>query len=286
MSTLWAISDLHVDRPRNRAAVEALAPRPDDDLLIAGDVADRDHDIAWALDALCARFRRVSWVPGNHELWTRPPATARGVARYQELVSLCRARGVATPEDPWNTFDHPDGDVVIALCHLGYDYTFGPEGLDRNQVVAWAADQRIRPRDEAWLHPDPHPDLPSWCHAQVAAAEARRASLPPEQGVVLVNHYCLRAELVRIYKIPRYAPWCGTRLTEDWHRRFPIRVAVSGHLHMRATDWIDGVRFEEVSLGYPRHWREEAGLGTYLRQIWPPPEAPPALGTRGPLWTW
>lgn len=48
---------------------------------------------------------------------------------------------------------------------------------------------------------------------------------------------------------------------------------VTGHLHVRRTDWIDGVRFEEASLGYPRQWQgaKDRGLGIneLLREILP-----------------
>ena len=57
----------------------------------------------------------------------------------------------------------------------------------------------------------------------------------------------------------------------SWHRRYRAKVVVAGHLHVRTTDWIDGVRFEEVSLGYPRHWRRERGVDGYLREILPGP---------------
>jgi hypothetical protein len=30
-----------------------------------------------------------------------------------------------------------------------------------------------------------------------------------------------------------------------------------------------GVRYEEVSLGYPRDWRADRGLGAYLRHVLP-----------------
>jgi hypothetical protein len=48
------------------------------------------------------------------------------------------------------------------------------------------------------------------------------------------------------------ASWCGTRRTDDWHLRFNAGVVVSGHMHVRSTKYRDGVRFEEVSFGYPR----------------------------------
>ena len=80
-------------------------------------------------------------------------------------------------------------------------------------------------------------------------------------------------------RIPRFTIWCGTTKTADWHTRYPVDVVVSGHLHMRSTRWRDGVRFEEVSLGYPAQWQQDKGAGGYLRQILPaPPPAAAGLG--------
>jgi len=85
--------------------------------------------------------------------------------------------------------------------------------------------------------------------------------------IVLVNHFPLRREHAVLPRIPRFSIWCGTRLTEAWHRRFRIRSVVYGHLHLRSTRELDGVTFEEVSLGYPKQWDVRKGLGTYLRRI-------------------
>jgi hypothetical protein len=95
------------------------------------------------------------------------------------------------------------------------------------------------------------------------------SEIPESHGVVLVGHFPLRSDLVRIPRIPRFSIWCGTERTGNWHRRFRAVVVVSGHLHVRATDWRDGVRFEEVSLGYPHQWQEERGIAAYLREILP-----------------
>jgi hypothetical protein len=67
--------------------------------------------------------------------------------------------------------------------------------------------------------------------------------------------------------VPRFSIWCGTTLTEDWHIRYRAEAVVTGHLHMRHTVVKDGVRFEEVSLGYPRDWNGARGIGAYLRRI-------------------
>src|SRR5260221_6666162 len=112
-----AVSDLHVRHGENREIVEGLRPRSAEDwLIVAGDVAERPDDVAWALALLRDRFARVIWVPGNHELWTRSkdPVPLRGEARYRHLVELCRGLDVLTPEDPFPVWEGPGGPAVVA----------------------------------------------------------------------------------------------------------------------------------------------------------------------------
>ena len=100
--------------------------------------------------------------------------------------------------------------------------------------------------------------------ARCAVAEKRLEEAAAEYPLVIINHFPLRQELVRLWRIPRFSLWCGTKRTKDWHVRFRAKVVVYGHLHIRSTDIIDGVRFEEVSLGYPRHWNVDEGMDAYL----------------------
>jgi hypothetical protein len=64
--------------------------------------------------------------------------------------------------------------------------------------------------------------------------------------------------------------WCGTTATKDWHTRYNALCSVYGHLHIPRTTWYDGVRFEEVSLGYPRELRQHPARPRRLKQILPP----------------
>jgi len=283
MPRLLAISDLHVRHKANRAAIETTSPHLDDWLIIAGDVCEKPADLEWVLDTLGPRFAQLLWVPGNHELWTPRKASQRGVAKYDALVEICRARGVATPEDPWLIWPHGEHPRVIALLFLLYDYSFAPPGMSVSEVISWAGKAGIVCMDEIRLSPAPYPSRQAWCAARVVEAERRLASESIGLPRVLVNHWPLRRDLVRIPRVPRFSPWCGTALTEDWHTRFHADVVVSGHLHVRATDWRDGVRFEEVSLGYPRHWNPDDPFDELLREVLPGPSAPP-LQEPDPVW--
>lgn len=277
---LWALSDLHIGYERNREVLAELSPRPYDWIILAGDIGESLDHMRWTLDLFQERYARVLWVPGNHELWTTREAgeLLGGADKYAALVELCRGRDVLTPEDPYPVWPGDGGAHRIALMALLFDYSFAPPGLDARGAVAWAAEGGVVATDEFRLDPSPHPDIPAWCAERLRLTEARLTAAADGLPAVLVNHWPLREDLIHIPRVPRYLPWCGTRATHDWHRRWRASVVVTGHLHTRRTDWIDGVRFEEVSLGYPRQHRPGVPSELWVRQILPEP--PPV--TRAP----
>jgi hypothetical protein len=272
---LYAIADLHLRYQVTREALAALPAYPDDWLIVAGDVGETEQHLHDALELLSRRFARLLWVPGNHELWTVPARIGepRGEARYDRFVGICRDYGVLTPEDPFVTWPGEGPPCVLAPLFLLYDYSFRPDDVPPEEAIAWAAQENLLCSDEVLLHADPYRDKPSWCAARCQAAEPRLAAAAAQGPVVLINHYPLRYDLAVLPRIPRFSIWCGTRRTEDWHRRFNAHVVVYGHLHIRGTYDRDGVRFEEVSLGYPQNYDPGRPVASYLRQILPAPAA-------------
>ncbi len=260
-------------------------------------------------------------------------SSLRGEAKYEACVALAREYGVLTPEDPFATWRGCEGGpAVVCPVFTLYDYSFAPDDVPRGGEVAWAAERDLQATDEFLLHPDPHPSRPAWCAALVARFEARlaeaaasiaaakavavaEAEAESEAGredgggekkkkkteevpkLIIANHWPLLEGLVYLPAIPRFRIWCGTRRTADWPDRFGAAVVVSGHLHIRRTDWIRGggagaVRFEECSLGYPRQWQRARDVGrdinAFLREILPgpPPPPPEELGEDGAVTKW
>lgn len=273
---LLAISDLHIGYPENREIVEGLRPESAADwLLVAGDIAELAADIEWALGVLRERFATVVWAPGNHELWTHPrdALQLRGEERYRHLVKMCRSLGVVTPEDPYLVWNGLGGPATVAPLFVLYDYSFRPAGAKtKAQGLARAYQSGVVCADEALLHPDPFQGADEWCRARTQLTERRLADRDPSFQTVLVNHFPLIREPTRILRYPEFALWCGTERTSRWHIRFGAAVVVYGHLHIPRTTWHEGVRFEEVSLGYPREWRRRQRPAGLLRQILPAPE--------------
>ena len=272
MATLYALSDLHLGHPHNREALAATPHHPDDWLILGGDVGETEEHLRLALEAFTERFARVLWVPGNHELWTVGADDLRGEAKYLRLVEVCREYGVLTPEDPFPVWEGPPRCRVAPLFVL-YDYSFRPRDVRREEAVAWSRAAGVVCADEHMLHPDPYESRDAWCAQRVAYSERRLGEVAGDGPLILINHWPLREDLLRLGRIPTFRLWCGTKRTEDWHRKYPVLAVVFGHIHVRERVVRDGVRFEEVSLGYPRDWRQERGLEYYLRPILPTPDA-------------
>lgn len=271
--SLFAVSDLHISYAENRRIVNDLQPESDEDwLIVAGDVGEIFGDIEKALRLLRQRYAAVIWAPGNHELWTHKddPVQLRGEARYQALVRMCRDNGIHTPEDEFPVWHGTGGPVTIAPLFQLYDYSWlAPGTKTRKESLEYAYGTGVVCTDEMLLHPDPYPDRESWSAARVAESERRLAALAPDVRTVLVSHWPLVRQPTDVLWFPEFAQWCGTNRTADWHTRFRAEVAVYGHLHIPRSTRYDGVRFEEVSLGYPREWSRREKPPALPKRVFP-----------------
>lgn len=269
MPHLFAISDIHVRYAENRELLKSLPHHENDWLIVAGDVGETEDHLKFAWETLCQRFAKVLWVPGNHELWSAPSSSHRGVAKYQQMVDVCRTFGVLTPEDPFATITVGSQSFVLAPLFVLYDYSFRPADVPFENALAWALESGILCADEKLLDPSPFPSRQAWCQARLEYSAQRLSAIPKDQRIILINHFPLRYDLVTLPKIPRFSLWCGTQKTENWHLAYNVAAVVTGHLHVPATHFRDGVRFEEVSLGYPAQWAWRLDPSRILRQILP-----------------
>ncbi|HBD22562.1 MAG TPA: metallophosphoesterase [Dietzia sp.] len=282
--SLRAVSDLHVGHRGNADVVDEIHPaHPGDWLIVAGDVAEKVDHVVDALERLAARFERVIWAPGNHELWIgRDDAGITSTTKYDRLVEACRAIGVDTPEDEYTLWTGPGGPAWVVPMFLFYDYSWTPvAGQSRAEALAGARERRVVASDEFLIDPAPYGDAVAWCRERLVGTTTRLARLDPAHPTVLVNHWPLLRDPTRVLRHPDFALWCGTEQTADWHRRYRAIACVYGHLHIPRTTVHDGVRFEEVSLGYPREWNGRGRPDPLTRQILPAPDGPQVRWVRG-----
>lgn len=233
---LYAIGDLHLSYKFNQEQFQKLDPFPEDGLIICGDVGENLDHLRLCFDLATQLFKQVWWVPGNHELYTLPSDKTglRGEPKYRECVNTANEYGVITPEDEYVRWDGEGGPCIIAPIFTLYDYSFRPDDIPREKALDWAKEHDVMATDEALLHSNPYHSRDEWCDALVTKTESRLEKAA-QQGLplIIINHWPLRQDLVRLPSIPRFSLWCGTKRTHDWHRRFNAKVVVSGHLHIR-----------------------------------------------------
>lgn len=273
MPSLFATSDLHVSHGANATIVEEIQPDSAADwLLVAGDVAEQADTVIETLWMLADRFATVVWVPGNHDLWTTPrdPVQLHGQARYEYLVRRCREIGVYTPEDEYPVWEHGPYPRTIVPLFLLYDYSWRtPEAhaVPLTEALSQARAASVVCTDEYFLHPEPYAGRAQWCARRLEITEQRLVRLPSDRRTILLSHWPLHRHPTEPLYWPEFAMWCGTQETTDWHLRYCADIAVYGHLHIPRTTYQDGVRFEEVSLGYPREWRKRTRGAVALRKV-------------------
>lgn len=267
--SIYAISDLHVANGITQNALIDLPEYKNDWLVIAGDIGETEKHLEFALSVLVKKFKKIIWTPGNHDLWTFPlnNFSFKGVEKYNKLVSICHKYGASTPDDEYLIYKNDGKSYCIAPVMTLYDYSFKPDYVQNGYEKEWAAESGVICADEDLLYPFPYKSVSEWCNARCKYTEARLKEIKENATIILINHYPLLKELGKIYTYPRFSIWCGTTQTQKWLDEFNIKVVVYGHLHIRSTKIINGVRHEEVSLGYPQDWDHNKGMSGYLRKI-------------------
>jgi len=98
-SKVYAMSDLHFDHKHNDEWVGNidLFQFQEDVLIVAGNIADTLASLVRCLKALKAKFRRVFFTPGNHEMWIHPTESAKfpdSIAKFNAILEVCSDLGV------------------------------------------------------------------------------------------------------------------------------------------------------------------------------------------------
>jgi predicted phosphodiesterase len=267
--SIYAISDLHLVNKVNQNALINLPGYGNDWLVLAGDIGETEGHLKFALSVLNLKFGKIIWVPGNHDLWTFPlnNISLRGEEKYNKLVSICHEYGAYTPEDKYLNFNHEGNNYCLAPIMTLYDYSFKPENVQDGKEKEWAAESGVICADEDLLFSYPYKSVSEWCNARCIYTEKRLNAIQKDVPIIIINHYPLLKDLGRIFTFPRFSIWCGTTQTQKWLDQFNIEVVIYGHLHIRSSKIINGVRHEEVSFGYPQDWDHSKGMFNYLRKI-------------------
>lgn len=236
---VFALSDIHVDYDVNAKWVAGLsnADHQDDVLILAGDVTDTLRLLEWCLNAFAMRFRKVLFVPGNHDLWViRDDREKNSFEKFDDVCAVVESSGASM--QPFRA----RGVAILPL--LGwYDYSFGEPTEELRSVwmdyraCRWPAG--YRERDVA---------------AHFAALNEGQGAPAKADKVITYSHFLPRIDLMpRV--IPRSAralfPILGSSALDRQVRALGASMHVYGHSHVNRHTKIDGVTYINNAFGYP-----------------------------------
>lgn len=97
---VFLLSDLHTDYHENMTWVKCLSAirYKEDVLIVAGDVAETYKNFVLTMSLLKEKFKQVFFVPGNHDLWCRWEEIhyLDSLEKLSALIDACRELGVQT----------------------------------------------------------------------------------------------------------------------------------------------------------------------------------------------
>lgn len=241
---IFGTSDLHTDFRENFELIKQLSEveYQQDVLIVAGDIADQLDIIRETLSLLRSRFQRVFFMPGNHELWLRNGGTGDSIQKLNQILQLCDSIDVDTkPAKP--------GDNWIVPLFSWYEASFDTGDAEETQLAAWADFYFCKWPIEA-------SNVASF-FLKLNETRIRTYDAP----VVSFSHFLPRPELLppveylRFKGLPRVA---GCNALDDQIRSIGSRTHLFGHSHIPCDKVIDGVRYLQHSLRYPKERKTES----------------------------
>ncbi|XP_073001687.1 uncharacterized protein [Typha latifolia] len=269
---VFVVSDLHTDYPENMAWVRRLSPvwYKNDVLIVAGDVAETYNNFVLTMSELKGRFGSVFYVPGNHDLWCR-----REEGKFLQLNSLEKLTALLDACSDLGVETRPavlDGLGIIPL-YSWYHQSFDKE-KDITSVRIPSLDMACKDFHACkWPAHLSNDDVALALYFDMmneryhnATNEVQRAS----NEIITFSHFVPRQELCpekRMLFYPKLPKIIGSDFLEvrlrSIHKSSGSRSAchVFGHTHFCWDAVIDGIRYVQAPLAYPRERKRRMNGG-------------------------
>jgi Calcineurin-like phosphoesterase len=255
MGVIWtmrilAISDLHTDFRENKILLEQLSDVAyrQDILIAAGDISDRLETLTSTLTLLRAKFMKVFYVPGNHELWVRK-GDGTSIEKFFTVLALCKTLDIQTNPEKIDT-------TWIVPLFSWYEPQFDAEARgDSDALGGWA--------DFYFCKWPPGVEQVSDFFLRMNEPRLRSYDGP----VISFSHFLPRRDLLPAVErltfkgLPKVA---GCAALDEQIRALKSRVHVFGHSHIHCDRVIDGVRYIQNALRYPRERAHLSRAGRVL----------------------
>ncbi len=238
---IFAISDLHIDYSENMNWLINLShfDYSNDILILAGDISDLLAHIKNAFAILSKLFKRVHFVPGNHDLWVMRNKTKTSIEQFEQLKIILTEYNISMEPCVY------DGVTIVPLFGW-YDYSFGAPHVDLE--YSWM-DYKACVWPEELLGSNKESNITQYFTA-MNDVQVKHSN----DVVISFSHFLPRIDLMPDF-IPQQKrklyPVFGTDILEDQVRELKSSIHLYGHSHFNRDITINSVRYINNAFGYP-----------------------------------
>ncbi|KAL3835334.1 hypothetical protein ACJIZ3_010070 [Penstemon smallii] len=265
---VFVMSDLHTDYPDNMSWVKSLSQRTESVVLVAGDVAETMDNFVLTMSVLKDKFQHVFFVPGNHDLWLRRDKShyLGSLDKLDKLLDACGRLGVETKPTivdglgiiPLYSWYHEsfDGERDIT----GYRIPSLEMACKDFHVCKWP--DRLKSEETSLaLYFDSLNDE-NWSRVKDIQRQCSH--------IISFSHFVPRQELCpekRMLFYPNLPKIIGSKYLETRIRSIhgaegsASSCHVFGHTHFCWDAVVDGIRYVQSPLAYPRERKRRMNGG-------------------------
>ncbi|CAI1041967.1 metallophosphoesterase family protein [Serratia ficaria] len=240
---VFAISDLHIDFDGNaKWLFNAFdADYTEDVLIVAGDVSDDLSRLEQCFTFLACRFKKVLFVPGNHELWVIRDDMPTSVKKFEQICLLTERCGVSM-----DVYHHGSVSIVPLLSWYDFSFASPTEKLLENWMDFYAC---------KW------PDNWDFQHVTNFFLDKNTSRLNTKNDVVIsFSHFLPSSKLLPNFVPETFKyifPVLGSEKLAEQISILQPDIHVYGHSHIARSLRVDDIDYVNNALGYPK----ERGLG-------------------------
>ncbi len=280
---IYCLSDIHIDFGENALWIADISDTAfkEDALILAGDVAHEEVLFKQTLLTLKSKFKRLFFVPGNHDLWVHNSDWADSIEKFHSLLHWCRSEGIDV--DPQLLGANETSPVWVVPLFSWYSASvedrhslYWPKPGEDSQNRSWADQYYIR-----WPAEEPAFDAAAF----FMALNKLKTMQTQEAPVISFSHFLPRQEMMfgdslkpdpeKIRKYDRnpkfnFSRVAGSALIEHQIRQLGSQIHVYGHQHINRDRVLEGVRYISHCLSYPaeREWGMAKGIEEGPKKIW------------------
>ncbi|GMY12749.1 acyl-carrier-protein phosphodiesterase PptH-like isoform X1 [Fagus crenata] len=267
---VFVLSDLHTDYADNMKWVKSISTvtHKKDVLLVAGDVAELYDNFVLTMSLLKDRFEHIFYIPGNHDLWCRLDGEdyVDSLQKLNKLLDACRVLGVET--NPMIV----DGLGIIPLFswyHESFDREKDITGVRITSLEMACKDFHACKWHGALSNGDTSLSLYFDAINEKSLNMVKEIQRTCSQ-IITFSHFVPRQELCpekRMLFYPKLPKIIGSDYLEVRIRSIhgiqgsASACHVFGHTHFCWDTVLDGIRYVQAPLAYPRERKRRMNGG-------------------------